>query len=111
MTKKWNMGFCAFLFCMVIAPCGCQSLGDWVGELSMSEDGRITGKWESAGVGDSRGDTDSAAVENMIAIGLAAAAALGVPFAYPVQRALRRRRDERAVTEHRKVNGGTTAKP
>jgi hypothetical protein len=102
--RQWNRGLCVFLFCAVIAPCGCASLGEWMGEWSMSEDGRITGKWESAPQ-PSNPDSGSAAVESVVAIGLAAAAALGVPFAYPVQRALRRRRDERAVTEHRKMNG------
>ncbi len=82
--KRWNKGLCVFLSCAVIALCGCASLGDWVGGLSVSEDGRISGRWESTG---------SEATENVTAIALAGAAALGVPFAYPVQRALRRRRD------------------
>lgn len=89
--KRWNKGLCVFLSCAVIALCGCASLGDWVGGLSVSEDGRISGRWESTG---------SEATENVTAIALAGAAALGVPFAYPVQRALRRRRDNRAMREH-----------
>lgn len=107
--RQWNKGLCVLLFCMVVAPCGCQSLGDWVGGLSVSEDGQITGTWKSTGR-DEDADSGSAAIENVTAIALAAAAAFGVPFAYPIQRALRRRRDERAVTEHRKVNGGAAAK-
>jgi hypothetical protein len=75
--RHWNKGLCVFLFCVVLAPCGCASLGEWMGELSMSEDGRITGKWESARAEESHGDTGSAAVENVVAIGLAAAAAFG----------------------------------
>lgn len=98
---------CIVLFGVAVSLCGCQSLGAWMGSLSVSEDGAVKGELESAGQGGdfhkNTGLNLTAGDNSLVAITLAAVAVIAVPFVYPIQRMLRLRREQAAVKRNKQL--------
>lgn len=87
---------------------GCQHLGAWMGELQVSKDGEVRGTMESAGEGGdfhrNTGLNLSAGENGLAALIIAGSLVVVLPFVYPVQRALRLRK-ERVVEDKLRREG------
>jgi hypothetical protein len=96
---------CILLFGTSVALCGCQSLGAWMGSLKVSESGAVKGELESAGPGGdfhrNTGLNVTAGDNSLVALVLVIAAIVMMPLVYPIQRALRLRRDRIGAENHR----------